>query len=625
MESTVVLPAHGGSALVKRIIPELERTALIERALSLKSYTISNADLSVFYRIADGALSPLEGPMSEAEFNRVLDEEVIERNGEKYAWTIPLAFPIAKAQARQFQVGETVAVKNEFGVVIGILEVSDIYPFDKVRYNKAVYGTDRLDHPGPRIVNEDQRDYLLGGVIWALPELGHPVYGKYMLSPEETRRLFAVRNWQRVIAFQTRNALHRAHEYAMVYAMEQLTKQGFFCGVVLNPLVGTTKEDDVPAAVRMETYEALIKNKLIGYGDKDGDFWKKQKYDLCDQIMLIGLDMKMFYAGPKEAVMHAIYRQNYGFTDIIIGRKHAEAPFDNGEPAWGDFEAQEKFEQLKGKLLIKPLKVGFAAYFEEIGRVGLVEEFKNKGYHQLSIAGKILRQKLEKGEAIDERIMRKPVADILIDFYRQRQKNRAIKSANIVWHESGISKQDRERRNKHKGAVIWLTGLPSSGKSTIAVELQAILFEMGCNTYILDGDNIRHGLNSDLGFSPQDRQENIRRIGEVAKLFADAGCLVITAFISPYRQDRKQARDILAKGDFIEVFVKADLAVCERRDTKGLYKKARAGIIKDFTGVSAPYEVPESPEITVDTGNQTKEESAKTILNYLKHNNYIEP
>lgn len=333
----------------------------------------------------------------------------------------------------------------------------------------------------------------------------------------------------------------------------------------------------------------------------------------------------MFYAGPKEAVMHAIYRQNYGFTDIIIGRKHADAPFDNGEPAWGDFDAHDKFDNLKGELLIKPFKVGFAGYFEEIGRVGLVEEFKDRGYHQVSIAGKALRERLEKGQAIDERIMRKPVADILIEFYREQQKNRGIKSTNIVWHESGISKQDRERRNKHKGAVIWLTGLPSSGKSTIAVELQAILFEMGCNTYILDGDNIRHGLNKDLGFSPQDRQENIRRIGEVAKLFADAGCLVITAFISPYRQDRKQARDILAKGDFIEVFVKADLEVCERRDPKGLYKKARAGIIKDFTGISAPYEQPENPEIIVDTGNQTKEESARTILNYLKYNHYIEP
>jgi len=625
MQNTFILPAHGSTTLINRTVPELERLALIEKALLLKSYTISDADLSVFYRIADGALSPLEGPMSKAEFDRVLDEEVIEHKGKKYAWTIPLAFPVAKAQAQQFEVGETVAVKNEFGVIVGILEISDIYPFDKARYNKIIYGSERTDHPGPRIVNEDRRDYLLGGFIWALPALDYPVYGKYMLSPQETRRLFSERGWQRIVAFQTRNALHRAHEYAMVYAMETLTKQGFFTGVVLNPLVGATKKDDVPAAVRMDTYEVLIRNKLIGYGDKDSNFWEQQKYNFYDQIVLIGLDMKMFYAGPKEAIMHAIYRQNYGFTDIVIGRKHADAPFDNGEPAWGDFDAHEKFNQLNGELLIKPVKVGFAAYFEEIGRVGLIDEFKDKGYHQVSISGKDLRAKLQKGEAIDERIMRKPVADILIEFYREQKKDRGIKSTNITWHESGISKQDRQRRNKHKGAVIWLTGLPSSGKSTIAVELQAILFELGCNVYILDGDNIRHGLNKDLGFSPADREENIRRIGEVAKLFADAGILVITAFISPYRKDRDQARKLLHRGDFIEVFVKADIATCEKRDPKGLYKKARAGEIKNFTGISAPYEEPESPEIVVDTSIQSKQKSAEAILHYLRQNNYIQP
>jgi adenylyl-sulfate kinase len=206
----------------------------------------------------------------------------------------------------------------------------------------------------------------------------------------------------------------------------------------------------------------------------------------------------------------------------------------------------------------------------------------------------------------------------------EKNKDKGIKSKNITWHESGISKQDREIRNRHKGAVIWLTGLPASGKSTIAVELQALLFEMGYSTYILDGDNIRHGLNKDLGFSPQDREENIRRIGEVAKLFADAGTLVITAFISPYKRDRDRARSILREGDFIETFIKADLSICEKRDPKGLYKKARLGEIKEFTGISAPYEEPQNPELIVDTQNTTKEECAKHILNYLFQKGYIQ-
>ncbi len=622
---TDIIPvAHGGNGLVNRVIPEIERESFVQQALKFKAYTIGNADLSIFYRIADGALSPLEGPMDEGEFYNVLDKEYIVRNGKKYAWTIPLAFPISKEQGSGFEIGERVTLKNEYGVIIGILEVSSFYPFDKAKYNRSVYGTERQDHPGPRIVNEDKRDCLLGGKIWALPQLNHPVYGKYMLSPEETRILFRERGWRRVVAFQTRNALHRAHEYAMVYTMEKNTKDGFFTGVVLNPLVGATKSDDIPAEVRMESYEALIKNKLIGFGDKDLNFWKSLNYDLSDQFLLIGLDMKMFYAGPKEAVMHAIYRQNHGFTDIIIGRKHADAPFDTGEAMWGDFAAHEKFDNLAGELLIKPFKVDFAGYFEEIGRVGLVKEFKEKGYRQVSISGKELRRKLQNDEDIDERIMRKPVARILAEFYKEKRRDYGIKSKNITWHESGISKQDREKRNKHKGAIIWLTGLPCSGKSTIAVELQALLFEMGCNTYILDGDNIRHGLNKDLGFSPQEREENIRRIGEVAKLFCDAGYLIITAFISPYQKDREKARHLVRRGDFIETYVKADISVCEDRDVKGLYKKARLGQIEEFTGVSAPYEEPQNPEIVVDTKELTKAESAKVILDYLFQNKYIE-
>lgn len=624
MTTKAILSAHGGCGLINRIVPEVERESFVQKSLKLKTYTISNADLSIFYRIADGALSPLEGPMDSNEFNQALDQEVIERDGKKYAWTIPLAFPVSEQEVSNFEIGETIVVKSEYGVIIGTLEISDIYPFDKAKYNKSVYGTERTDHPGPRIVNEDGRNYLLGGKIWALPALNHPVYGKYMLSPEETRNLFRERGWERIIGFQTRNALHRAHEYALVYAMEKLTKEGFFTGVVLNPLVGATKSDDVPAEVRMRSYEALIENKVLGHGDKDLDLWKAKGYDLNDQFLLIGLDMKMFYAGPKEAVMHAIYRQNYGFSDIVIGRKHADASFDTGEAVWGDFDAHEKFDNLTGELLIKPAKVGFAAYFEEIGRVGLVKEFKEKGYCKVSISGKDLRKKLENAEEVDERIMRKPVAGVLVEFYKEKNRDKGIKSKNITWHESGISKQDRERRNRHKGAIIWFTGLSSSGKSTIAVELQALLFELGHNTYVLDGDNIRHGLNKDLGFSPQDREENIRRIGEVARLFCDSGSLIITAFISPYQKDRAKVRSLVHEGDFIEVFVKADISTCEKRDPKGLYKKARQGEIKEFTGISAPYEEPQNPEIIVDTQNLTKEESAQTILNYLLEKGYIE-
>lgn len=197
-----------------------------------------------------------------------------------------------------------------------------------------------------------------------------------------------------------------------------------------------------------------------------------------------------------------------------------------------------------------------------------------------------------------------------------------IKATNITWHQGDITREDRERANRHQGAVIWFTGLSASGKSTLAHALENALFERGCKTYVLDGDNIRHGLNKDLGFSPKDREENIRRIGEVAKLFADAGLIVLTAFISPYRQDREKARKLNPK-NFIEVYVKCNIDICEQRDPKGLYKKAKAGEIPEFTGISAPYEEPENPEIVIDTGKYTVEQAVNFLLTYLTQQGII--
>jgi sulfate adenylyltransferase len=613
---------HGGMGLVNRFVKDRDKLAL--EAIKYRVYNITDADYSVFYRIADGTLSPLIGPMGKDEFDLVLDKEYVIRNERKFAWTIPIVFMCHKSDA--YRPGETLAVKDTRGVIIGTLKVTDFYPFDKKRFVKSVYGTERTDHPGPRIIVTDERDYCVAGEIQALPDLTYRPYQKYMLSPVELRELFKKNGWERIVAFQTRNPLHRAHEYAMVYALEQIGKSGHKVGVVLNPLVGATKSDDIPPEVRMRTYEALLDHRLIGHGDKDMGYWHKKGHDICDNIILIGLDMKMFYAGPKEAIMHAIYRQNNGFTDQIIGRKHADAPFDDKTPAWGDFDAQVKFDHMEGELLIQPFKVGNAAYVEELGRVDFVEKFKGNGFHELQIAGSELRRKLQAGEPIDERIMRKPVSEILRESYRENigALRTEIKSTNITWHDSQIKRIDREKKSGHKGVCIWLTGLSASGKSTIANSLQSTLFAAGCNAYVLDGDNIRHGLNKDLGFNPKDREENIRRIAEVARLFSEAGFIIVTAFISPYRQDRDNARSIFPKGDFYEVFVKASLNACENRDPKNLYKKARKGEIKEFTGVSAPYEEPIQPEITVDTEKHNVEGCVKGIVAVLKEKGIIE-
>ncbi|MFO8234364.1 MAG: adenylyl-sulfate kinase [Bacteroidales bacterium] len=197
------------------------------------------------------------------------------------------------------------------------------------------------------------------------------------------------------------------------------------------------------------------------------------------------------------------------------------------------------------------------------------------------------------------------------------------KSTNVVWHDTVVTKEEREKKNGHKGVVVWMTGLSGCGKSTIATDLQKKLFEMNCNVFVLDGDNVRHGLNSNLGFSPEDREENIRRIGEVAHLFAESGTITITSFISPYKKDRANARKLNEPEDFIEIYVKAPLSVCEKRDPKGLYKKARQGIIPEFTGISAPYEEPENPEILIETDKMSVEESVDKIIHYMQEKNII--
>jgi sulfate adenylyltransferase len=411
-----LVPPHGGLAEpVNRTVPTAEVADFTKQAASLKKVPISDADLSSLYRFGDGGLSPLTGPMDKAAFDKVLDGEIIVVGGKSYAWTIPISFPVDKALGGSLKTGEAVSLINAKNEIIGTLKISDIFPWDKGKYIKGVYGTDRVDHPGGHMTMNDQRDTLLGGEVRVLPQPKHPEYGQFVLTPRETRALFAKRGWKRVVAFQTRNPLHRAHEYALVAGMERLTRAGHFTGAVLNPLIGETKGDDVDAASRMRTYKALIQNKALGDGDIDQELWKKVGYSFYDNLILLGLDIKMFYGGPKEAIMHSIYRQNFGFTDIVIGRKHADAPFDDGKDIWDGLAAQRKFDELKGDLKIQPVKVGFAAFYEELGRVGLVDDYGPKGFKQVSISGRELREKLRAGQLPDPRIMRPETAQILIE------------------------------------------------------------------------------------------------------------------------------------------------------------------------------------------------------------------
>lgn len=415
-----LVPVHGGLDVpVNRRLKYSQKKATLAEAASLPKIAVNEADLATVHRIADGTLSPLTGPMNEDVFNRVLDAKVIRSNGADYVWTIPMALAVTDAEAAAIKVGGKAALVGPEGEIVGLLEVQSLFDWDKARYIKSVYGTDRTDHPGAAIATGDDRTKLVGGDIWALPSTPNDAYGHQVLTPNETRALLADRQYEKALAFQTRNPLHRAHEYALVYGAEELTRAGHYTGVVLNPLVGQLKGDDVDAATRMRCYNALVDGKLLGQGDADTALWDKVGYDINDVFHLVGLDIKMYYGGPAEAVMHAIYRQNHGFTHIVIGRKHADAPYFDGTAIWGDFDAHAIFDNLPGKLSIEPMKVGFAAYYDSMGRVDLME--KHEGEKAFFISGSKVREILMSGERPDARIIRSQTADILIQVYKERQ------------------------------------------------------------------------------------------------------------------------------------------------------------------------------------------------------------
>ena len=411
-----LIEPHGGR-LVNRFVDD--PAELRSRAAGLAKVPLTTADLSTVYRFADGTLSPLTGPMTREVYERVLDERIVEANGHTLAWTIPLSLPVTADVAGKIGKGETVALTSPAGQIVATLEVESVFEWDKPRYLKSVYGTDRTDHPGADMVLKGDADktHLIGGQIHVIRQDEHPEFGDHIKTPAQVRELIRKHGWEAVVAFQTRNPLHRAHEYALVYGLETLLREGLNAGAVLNPLVGETKGDDVSATIRMKTYERLIASREMGDGDSDKQLWAKVGGSVPDRVLLLGLDIKMFYGGPAEAVMHAIYRQNMGFTHIIIGRKHADAPYHDGKPIWGDFDAQQIFDNLPGELRIRPVKVGFAAYYESAGRVDLMDNHKDE--KPVFISGKEVRATLQRGEQVDPRIMRPSTSQILAQAMKQ--------------------------------------------------------------------------------------------------------------------------------------------------------------------------------------------------------------
>lgn len=489
-----------------------------------------------------------------------------------YLFPIPITLPID--DDIEIHLDEDIALRNSKNELLAVMTIEDIYEWNKDDFAENVFGTRDLRHP---LVAELHRwgRFNVSGKLRVLNLSHHYDFKQLRLTPAQTRSKLEDIGYENVVAFQTRNPLHRVHEELTKRAIDKVN------GVLLlHPVVGMTKPGDVDHFTRVRTYKALA-----------------EQYYEPDRIVLALLPLAMRLAGPREALWHAIIRRNYGANYLIVGRDHASPGKDSdGKPFYGPYDAQEMVKHHE-----KEIGVGMIPFTELVylpGKEAYEERSKIKpGTHTASISGTQVREEyLNNGKALPTWFTRPEVSQILTEIYPPK-------------HRQGI--------------CIWFTGLSGSGKSTTAEVLTALLLEHGRQVTVLDGDVVRTHLSRGLGFSKEDRDTNIRRIGFVASEIVRHGGVVVCAAVSPYRATRNDVRNMVGKDRFIEVYVNTPLEVCEQRDVKGMYTKARRGEIKGFTGIDDPYESPLHSEITLETVGQTPEQNSMLILNYLKEQGFV--
>ena len=573
LAETALVRPHGG-ALVNRIVGGADADALRARAASLPRITLDAREQADLELIATGAASPLEGFLGPADYASVLDTL---RLADGTVW--PLPFTLATDE-KGLAAGSSAALHDASGRLWGVIEVENVFTRDPLEESRKVYGTEDAAHPGVAYLLGRPRT-LVGGRVSVLPLPEDLPFAKFRLTPRELRAAIAERGWRKVAGFQTRNPIHRAHEHLTNLALEQSD------GLVLHPLVGETKGDDVPASVRFAAYEELV-----------------SRYYPRERTLLAAFPAAMRYAGPREALFHALVRKNYGINQLIVGRDHAGVG-----KYYGPYDAQRIFESFSVEELgVQPLKFEPTFYCSACDALASPRTCPHGPATRLELSGTKVREILRQGGNLPRKFTRPEIAEILREHY-----------------SAGEARPKAERRAA-TGFIVWFTGLSGAGKSTLA---QALSRELGDerNVEILDGDEVRTYLSKGLGFSKEDRDTNIRRIGYVARLLARNGTVAIGAAISPYAEIRDEVRK-LAEQDgvpFVEVYAEASIESLTARDVKGLYKKAIAGEIAHFTGVSDPYEPPTAAEVVVKTDKEPVAESLGRILTALEERGLLEP
>jgi sulfate adenylyltransferase len=562
---------HGGE-LIDLIVSSERASELKAESRHWPSWDLSARQLCDMELLLNGGFSPLRSFLSRADYESVCSRM---RLANGLVWPIPVMLDVSDEFAQGLSPGNTIALRDPEGLMLAALHVNEVWQADRLTEAKAVYGTTNLHHSGVSYLLEQTHPWYVAGTLEGIHLPSHYDFRALRLTPAELRVEFTRLGWRRIVGFQTHNPMHRAHQELTLRAAKEVE-----ANLLIHPSVGMTKPRAVEYYVRVRCYQALL-----------------SKYPK-DTVKLSLLPLAMRMGGPREAVWHAIIRKNYGCSHFIVGRDHARPGNDErGRPFYSPYAAQEMLRTHQDEIGINMVPFRMMAYQLDQEMYVPEDEVPN-GARVLNISGTELLARLSEGREIPSWFTFPEVARELQRSYPPRHR---------------------------QGFTVFFTGLSGSGKSTIANVLVVKLLEMGGRPVtLLDGDIVRKNLSSELGFSREHRDINIHRIGFVASEITKNGGIAVCAPIAPYDAVRKQVRGMIQPhGGFVIVYLSTPLDVCESRDRKGLYAKARAGLVQQFTGISDPYEIPTDAEIVVDTSNLTPEEAAQHIFLHLQHMGFI--